>query len=163
MIIRTTGPRIIRGFMIIPNTDEGMHLMHSSQIRIQSIEGIANAIIIQSNGFLFRNMCSANFLGISISFCGIFIDIITKKQNGIEIISFGQMCIGIEISLLIICARCNRKSQGIHACIGSSFGSADERVFAFMTKAIIVISICFKSCCINLDCIIFFLGCGHSS
>jgi len=126
---------IVGNFVVVPNGDQGMAASHFLKVGIQMVLGVAGAVILKADDFAGRPVLADKvLLAVSVGF--VFVDIIPKVQNGIDVVHLGQGTVGIEIPPFQVAARSHPEGDLVHGCSKSS-GSACWRDFAVPYKAIV--------------------------
>ena len=120
MVLRAANPRIVCAFMIIPKAQERVGRMHGERSGVALILRMALSVIVKRDDFMRRFVLAADdFRRLAAPFIrAIFVNIITRMQNEVDGVVFGDRIIGVEIAELEIGTGNKRNAEFVHGADG---------------------------------------------
>ncbi len=96
VIVRAVLPGVVRDLVVVPDADEGMLAMRGLQIRIALVLLVALPIVDQRHDLLVRHRHAAEPGAVTVGSIGVFIQVVTQVQHGIEIRAACDQRVDIE-------------------------------------------------------------------
>ena len=85
MILSTTCPAVVGGFVVVPDGDQGRRGAEGLEIGIRVVLGIALAVIVEADDLSvwLKLAAAGSILRLAIASGAVFVDVITKVQPGV--------------------------------------------------------------------------------
>ena len=159
-------PGVIRDLVVVPGHDPRVLLVGADQGAVESVEGVAPAVLFEGGDFGIGEGDAVREARIAVDAVGVLVDVVPDVEHGIEVGAVGDAVVSVKKTRIVVGARHEYEAQvlgGVYpgrSCRrGSGRGArpADQRVASVVAEHVVIGGGWRKAAQVNLDGVI---ACG---